>query len=133
MMISGSALFALGFLYCNEHKLHPSVTGFVRGFTVAILCWLISRRQNTELTFRSNYGFKWQLLRNGIMVMHGLIYAWTQFYLPFPIVIILNSASPIFAVMFNRILYGVRVNKIQVGCLGLAFVGVVFTANGTYL
>lgn len=65
--------------------------------------------------------------------MHGLIYAWSQFYLPLPIAITLNSSSPIFAAFFDRVIYGARLNRVQVCWLCVAFCGVVLTANGTYI
>jgi drug/metabolite transporter (DMT)-like permease len=67
------------------------------------------------------------------MVVQGLAYAWVQFYLPLPIVLTLNSASPIFTAIFDTILYGVHLNWAQKLWLALAFLGVMLTANGNYL
>ena len=67
------------------------------------------------------------------MVAQGLIFAWAQFYLPLPIAITLNSTSPIFSAIWDRILNGIKLNKIQTMWFGVAFFGVILTANGKYM
>ena len=67
------------------------------------------------------------------MVVQGLAYAWVQFYLPLPIVLTLMASSPIFTAIFDKFINGVDLNRAQIICLVVAFVGVVLTANGTYL
>ncbi len=97
------------------------------------MCWVIARHQKIDLVFGDPRNFKWQLLRNGIMALHGLIYAWSLFYLPLPIVVTLNSSSPIFAAFFDRVIYGTLLNRPQLCWLLVAFSGVILTANGTYI
>ena len=67
------------------------------------------------------------------MVVQGLAYAWVQFYLPLPIVLTLMASSPIFTAIFDKFFNGVNLNKFQIVSLTVAFVGVILTANGTYL
>lgn len=73
------------------------------------------------------------MIRNVIMVFQGIVYAWCQFYLPLPIAVTLNSTSPIFATIFDRVLNGVSINRTQAIWLTVAFLGVVLVANGEYL
>ena len=74
-MSSGISLFTLGFLYPNENQFHPITTGLVRGTSVAVISYLIGRQQGVDMTFPSTHNFKWQTIRNGIMVVQGLAYA----------------------------------------------------------
>jgi drug/metabolite transporter (DMT)-like permease len=133
LMVLGPSLYSMGFVYANEQKLHPVTTSVVRGLTLIFVTYLIAWKTNTDLTFKSKHTFKWQLIRNSIMVLQGLVYAWAQFYLPLPVAITLQSTSPIFTAIFDKILNGVNLNKKQTMWLTVAFLGVVLTANGTYL
>ena len=67
------------------------------------------------------------------MVFQGLAFAWCQFYLPLPIAITLNSTSPIFSALWDRILNGIKLNRAQTMWFVVAFLGVILTANGNYL
>ena len=132
-MAVGVGFFTISFLYVNEHKFHPVMTGLTRGMAVTFLSYIVGRYKGIDLTYPSGHNFKWQILRNSIMVIQGLAYAWVQFYLPLPIVLTLMSSSPIFTAIFDKILNGVHLNRIQVIWFVIAFVGVILTVNGSYL
>ena len=133
LMISGSTLNTLGYVYVNERKFHPITTNMIRGITTTVFTYLIARKQGIDLTFPSAHNYKWQNFRNAAMMITTLVYAWSQFYLPLPIAITLMSTSPIFASIFDKLIYGVNLNKIQVFWLSVAFIGVLLTSNGNYL
>ena len=63
------------------------------------------------------------------MTLQGLIFAWSQFYLPLPIAITLYSSNPIFVAIWDYFIYGVVLNNKQKIWFGLAFLGVVVTSN----
>jgi drug/metabolite transporter (DMT)-like permease len=132
-MILGNMLFVTSFLFLNEHRFHPVTSALARGISVTFISYVIARYRGIDLTFPSKYNFKWQNIRNFIIVVRGLVYAWVQFYLPLPIVITLNSASPIFSAIFDKILYGMHLNRAQIAWLIVAFIGVIVTANGKYI
>lgn len=67
------------------------------------------------------------------MCLQGLVYAWSQFYLPLPIVATLYAATPIFTAVWDYLLYGISINQKQKGWFALAFIGVLLTSNGGYL
>lgn len=98
-----------------------------------VISFFIAAHQKIDLTFSSSNNFKWQIIRNGIMFFQGLVYAWSQFYLPLPIVVTLYSSTPIFTALFDYWVYGVSINQQQKIWLIVAFVGVVLTSNGSYL
>jgi drug/metabolite transporter (DMT)-like permease len=133
MMACGSSLITLGFIFANERQFHPTMTGLIRGLTALSLSYAIARWKGIDLTYPSFHNFKWQLIRNSIMVLQGLVYAWSQFYLHLPIVVTLYAATPIFAVLWDYWVFGEVINDRQKGWLALAFVGVLLTANGAYL
>lgn len=114
-------------------RYHPIVTGFIRGLAATILPYFIARYNNIDLTFPSRHNLKWQFIRNGIMFIQGFVYAWSQFYLPLPIVVTLYASTPIFSAIFDYLVFGVIINKKQKIWLLVAVGGVILTANGAYL
>jgi len=52
-MAGGSSLITLGFVFANERKFHPTITGITRGFTALSVCYLIARYKKINLTFPS--------------------------------------------------------------------------------
>ena len=130
LMVVGPIFYSMGFVYSNEHQLHPTTTALVRGTTVILTTYILARAFNIDLAFKSPHNFKWQCIRNSIMIVQGLVYAWAQFYLPLPVAITLQSISPIFSAIFDKLLNGVNINRTQTIWLAVAFAGVVLTANG---
>ena len=86
-----------------------------------------------DLTYNDSYSYKWLTIRHSIMVLQGLAYAWSQFYLPLPIAVTLQSTSPIFASIFDKLLNNIDLNYKQKMWLTVAFVGVILTSNGVYI
>ena len=130
LLAIGSTLNTLGYVYVNEHRFHPLTTNMLRGIATTIITYLISRQKGIDLTFPSSHNFKWQFFRNLVILLTTIVYAWSQFYLPLPIAITLMSTSPIFATIFDKLIYGISITKQQIGWLSLAFSGVLLTANG---
>lgn len=58
-MALGVSLITLGFVYANEQRFHPSVTGTVRGLSAIILSYAIARHQKIDLTYPTSHNFKW--------------------------------------------------------------------------
>ena len=133
LMILGPACYSCGFIYSNEHKLHPLTTALFRGVTVVCVTYLIGRQQGMDLTFKNSHNYKWLTIRNSIMILQGLAYAWSQFYLPLPVAVTLQSTSPIFASLFDKLLNNIDLNFRQRIWLAVAFVGVILTSNGVYI
>lgn len=132
-MISGTTCNSLGYIFVNEHRFHPIATNLIRGFIAIIVTYLIGRFYNIDLTFPSAWNFKYQFFRNCIMLNQGLVYAWSQFYLPLPVAVTLQATSPIFATVFDRLINNVKLNQTQSFWLVVAFLGVLLTANGNYI
>ena len=133
LMVFGSSSLTLGFVYANERKFHPSITGTIRGITAFLVCYLVGRLKSIDMTFPSSHNFKWQLIRGSFMVAQGFAYSWSQFYLPLPMVVTIFSTSPIFVALWDYWIFGVLINNRQKGWLMLAFIGVMLIANCTYL
>ncbi len=96
------------------------------------ISYCIAAHQKIDLTFASTNNFKWLIIRNVIVFFQGLVYAWSQFYLPLPIVVTLYSATHMFTALFDYWIYGVSINRQQKMWLVVAFFGVVLTSNGSY-
>jgi drug/metabolite transporter (DMT)-like permease len=132
-MIISNFFYPMGFVFASEQRFHPITTSLARGIAVVAVTYLIGWRLGIDLTFKSGHNFKWQIVRNPIMLVQSLVYAWILYYLPLPVAITLQSTSPIFTAIFDKILNGVDLNRRQRMWLVVAFLGVVLTANGTYL
>lgn len=133
LVVIGSCSYSGGYIYCNEHKFHPVETSVIRGVAVTIICFCMARYLKLDLSFKSAHNYKWLLARNAIMVLHNFGYTFSQFYLPLPVAITLNSISPIFVYIYDYYLYGVTINRTQIVFLVVAIVGVAVTSNGSYL
>ena len=95
-----------------------------------LIIYLISLRQKQDLTFGSPNNFKWSIINSLTVLFCALIYAWCQFYLTQPIIIAINSTSPIFVAIFDKLLYNVSLNRAQTFWLAITFIGVLLAANG---
>ena len=130
MMACGTSLITLGFVLANERQFHPLTTGIVRGFTAVVMSYAVARYRNIDLSFPSAHNFRWQIIRNSIMTLQGLVYAWTLFHLPVPVVVTIYSATPIFTAIWDYWIFGVRINDIQRRWLAIAFIGVLLVTDG---
>ena len=133
LMVIGSSLFGTGFIYASEHKIHPISTGLLRGLANIFVSYFLALKQGIDLTFNSSFNFKWQVIRNIIMIVSGLGYTWSLFFLPLPVALTIQSTSLIFTTFFDRVINKTRLNRRQEFWLSIAFLGVVLTANGGYL
>lgn len=109
------------------------MTGTIRGVSAVTIAYCIGRWRGIDLTFPSEHNFKWQFIRNIVMVVQGLVYSWSQFYLPLPIAVTLYSTNPLFIAIWDYWLYGVTINNKQKVWFCLAFLGVILTANCQFL
>lgn len=114
-------------------RYHPVMTGFIRGLAATIVPYLIARYQSIDLTYPSYHNLKWQFIRNSIMFIQGYVYAWSQYYLPLPIVVTLYASTPVFTAIFDYVVFGVAINNKQKIWLVVAVAGVIVTANGEFL
>jgi len=56
-----------------------------------------------------------------------------MYYLPLPIAFTINNSSPLFVAVFDKLIYGVELNRKQLVWLIIAFIGVVLTVNGNQI
>ena len=126
----GSIIYNAGFIYTNERKIHPIFNGLARGLTLYVITLVYCSFKGLDLTFKSQYNFKWLSIRNTIMVIQALCFSWSMYYLPLPIAFTINASSPIFVAVLDRFLFGIKPNKVQVIWLLVAFMGVILTVNG---
>ena len=112
-MVIGSSLFGTGFIYISEHKIHPISTGLLRGLANIFVSYFLGLKQGIDLTFNSSFNFKWQAIRNIIMIVSGLGYTWSLFFLPLPVALTIQSTSLIFTTFFDRVINKTRLNRRQ--------------------
>jgi len=105
----------------------------IRGFSSAVISWVIARFMNVEMTWSSPHEYWLENIRNFLILIQCLVYAWSQFYLPLPVAITLQATAPIFTTIADRIINGVKINPKQGFWLLIAFLGVLMTANGQWL
>jgi len=126
----GSIIYNAGFIYTNERKIHPICNGLARGLTLYVLTYVYCSLKGIDLTFKSEHNFKWLSIRNTMMVIQALCFSWCMCYLPLPIAFTINASSPLFVAFIDRFLFGVKLNKVQVVWLLIAFMGVILIVNG---
>jgi drug/metabolite transporter (DMT)-like permease len=133
LMIFGSSLNSLGYIFSNEHRFHPLTTNMVRGFSSIVISYIIARFMNIDMTFPSAHEYKLEFIRNTLILVQCVTYAWSQFYLPLPVAITLQATAPIFTTIADRVINGVKINPKQGFWLLVAFLGVLMTANGQWI
>jgi drug/metabolite transporter (DMT)-like permease len=79
--------------------------------------------RNTENFYNLN-------VRNGIIAMHGMFYAFSNFYLPLPILSTIYSTGPIFVFILDYYINRITINRSQFYGIIFGIVGVIFTVNG---
>ena len=64
------------------------------------------------------------------MVVHGFMIAFSQFFLPLPIVHTISTASNLFVFLWDYWLFGVKINKTQKLGIFVGIIGVLLVVNG---
>jgi len=80
----------------------------IRGFASAVISWVIARFMNVNMTWSSPHEYWLENIRNFLILIQCLVYAWSQFYLPLPVAITLQATAPIFTTIADRIINGVN-------------------------
>lgn len=93
-MFISCVTWVTGYLYSNDHDLHPVETSMLRGFMMMVVSFGICKWTGVELDLRVSV--KTVMERNGIFLMQGFIMAAIQFYLPLGIIHTLGATGPIF-------------------------------------
>lgn len=83
--------------------------------------------------FWDSQDFRLLGVRSTILILHGLVMAGVQFYLPVPIVHTLNCSGALFVFIIQYMLDGVKITKNQTIYAGVAFLGIIISANGREL
>jgi drug/metabolite transporter (DMT)-like permease len=86
-----------------------------------------------DIDFKHFHNAKFLLIRSSIMVVHGVTFAISQFYLPLPIVHTIGSASPLFVFILDFYMYGITINKKQTLGIVVSLIGTLLTVNGPYM
>ena len=133
LVMIGSVLYCVGFIYPSQVKIHPVGNAISRGLTLAIITYIYSRFKGIDLTFASLHNLKWQFNRNIIMFFQGMCFSWSLYYLPLPIAFTINNSSPLFVVILDKLFYGIELNRKQLIWLIIAFIGVILTVNGNQI
>lgn len=99
----------------------------------ALICYVICRKMDYQIAFRSSYEFKVLFIRSSIFVIHSFVLGWSQFYLPLYIVHTISAFGPIFVCILNYLIYDKAINSIQALGILIAFAGILLTVNGRSL
>lgn len=101
MMFISCLAWVTGYLYSNDHNLHPVHTSMLRGFMMMLVSFGICVYQKVDLDLRVSV--KVVMERNGIFLIQGFIMAAIQFYLPLGIIHTLGNTGSIFVTIIQYI------------------------------
>ena len=100
---------------------------------MAFFSLLIAMPMEYGLDFKSSHNLKWLCVRNLMMVVHSYMIGLAQFYLPLPVVHIINSSSTLFICGWNYVVFGLTVTRSQLFGIFVGFMGVLLIISGRLL
>ncbi len=86
-----------GYLYANEHNLHPIETSMLQGFMIMLVSIVLCFKN--KVSFNVTRDIKLIAIRNMIIVAQIFVLTTVQFYLPLGIVHTIICTGPIFLVL----------------------------------
>jgi drug/metabolite transporter (DMT)-like permease len=130
MMTVATSVFALGFLYSNEHNFDVCETFLVRSISLIAINFSIARVYGMDLSYQDPYNFRILLARNFLVGIQNTMFTLAQFYLSQPIVQTMNTSSILFIFILDYFLNGVTLTKKQFYGVIFGILGVLLTVNG---
>ena len=130
MMTVATSVFALGFLYSNEHNFDVCETFLVRSISLIAINFAIARVYGMDLSYQDPYNFRILLARNFLVGIQNTMFTLAQFYLSQPIVQTMNTSSILFIFILDYFLNGVTLTKKQFYGVIFGILGVLLTVNG---
>ena len=86
--------------------------------------------QKSAILYKDSNTFRLLLFRSFILVIHGMVMAGVQFYLPIPITHTLGCTGPLFMFGVQYLFGGAKINQKQIIGAATSFIGIIFVANG---
>ncbi len=131
-MIIANFLWPISFIYVSHHKFSPFQTILVRGTSICITHILICLYLGISLDFKSSYDLKYLNVRNGLILIHQIIYTGMYFVLSFPLNNSICITGPLFVFVIDYYLNGITINKSQAIGIAVGFIGIFLNINGDY-
>ena len=94
------------------------------------LSYIVNRKYNFSVDFKDPTVFRQLFVRNIIILVHGIAFALTPFYLPQYIVHSIAGAGPLSVFMFDYLKFGKKINSKQAIGILLGLAGLILTING---
>lgn len=97
-MVLSCITWVTGYLYSNDHDLHPVETSILRGFMIMIASYFLCRYEGVSLDYKNVP--KEMLIRNLVFLGQAYVMAAVQFYLPLGVIHTLGASGFIFVNVF---------------------------------
>lgn len=130
-MVLSCVTFVTGYLYANEHNLHPIETSMLQGFMIMLVSIVLCAKN--KVSFEVVRDVKLIMVRNMIIVAQIFVLTTVQFYLPLGIVHTIICTGPIFLVVVQYVFDGKVPNSQQLIAIAITFAGITLTSNGALL
>lgn len=132
-ILIGSFFWTIAWIYPNEHNVNFTEASIIRGFTLIVVNYLMCRNFNVPVDFKNRNMYKYLSLRSTIMIVHGFVFAFSQYMLPLPVVHTINCCGALFVFIIDYFMNGVKTNSKQnIGIL-IGLIGVLLATNGHLL
>ena len=95
-MIVANFLWPISFIYVSHHNFSPFQTILVRGTSICITHILLFLYLGISLDFKLSYDLKYLNIRNGLILIHQVIYTGMYFVLSFPLNNSISITGPLF-------------------------------------
>ena len=123
-------IFILGFVFANEYGLHPVETNLLRGLSTFFINYFLVRYNKLGMEYKLASNHKYLLIRSASICVHSLTLAVCGFYLPQPVIHTINCSGPIFVIIEDYFINGIKINSQQLTGIVFTFLGIILTING---
>ena len=130
IFLTSNFIWFFSFIYPNHYGIKAFETSFVRGIMLLILSFSLSKGQSLPNSLSFPHQSLTILARSCMLSFYGWGMAFSQFYLPLPIVHTISGTGPLFVFIIDYYLNDVKINQKQLVGIIFGIAGLILTVNG---
>ena len=116
------------FVFLSENNIDSYASTLSRGIVLFLFNLPHALSQDyTTLTPKSS---RYLIFRQFLLILYSSTYAQMFFYLPVNLVYTINACGPLFVLIFDYLIYHIKISKVQLLGVFMAILGVLLIING---
>lgn len=114
-------------LASGDPRINVFNMGIARGIIMVLISYLLLRSYDMKMDFKKD--FLSLNVRNGIMVLHGLVMTGSVFVLELPVVYTIFNSGPVFVFVIDYIMFKTSVSRKQLAGITTCCIGITLSIN----